>query len=105
MVAHYHSYNLAFILPKLYSFESKGIKVLATSCTLFKGLDVGNLQFLDRLDVLVQDLRSKGLENPCCLNQAFPQHVKLLLWKGVFPYSYVTSFKAYKEPELPPRMP
>ncbi|XP_040070859.2 uncharacterized protein LOC120843531 [Ixodes scapularis] len=55
------------------------------------------------LDALVQDLRSKRLENLCCLKQAFPQHVELLARKGVFPYDYVTSFEAYRKPELPPR--
>ncbi|KAM7281372.1 uncharacterized protein ISCGN_005937, partial [Ixodes scapularis] len=110
VLAHNHSYDLAFILPKLDLFESKDIKVLATSCQQFKRLDVGNLRFLDSLaflpaslDALVQDLRSKGLENLCCLKQAFPQHVELLALKGVFPYDYVTSFEAYREPELPPR--
>ncbi|KAM7307416.1 uncharacterized protein ISCGN_011052, partial [Ixodes scapularis] len=29
-------------------------------------------------------------------------HVELLARKGVFPYDYVTSFEAYREPELPP---
>ncbi|CAN8031091.1 unnamed protein product [Ixodes persulcatus] len=109
VLAHNHSYDLAFILPKLDLIESKDIKVLATSCQKFKRLDVGNLRFLDSLaflpaslDALVQDLRSKGLENLCCLKQAFPQHVELLARKGVFPYDYVTSFEAYREPELPP---
>ncbi|CAN8028499.1 unnamed protein product, partial [Ixodes persulcatus] len=92
VLAHNHSYDLAFILPKLDLFESKDIKVLATRCQQFKRLDVGNLRFLDSLaflpaslDALVQDLRSKGLENLCCLKQAFLQHVELLARKGLPP--------------------
>ncbi|CAN8016672.1 unnamed protein product [Ixodes persulcatus] len=109
VLAQHHSYDQTFILPKLDLFESKNIKVLATSCQQFKRLDGGNLRFLDSLaflpaslDALVQNLRSKGLENLCSLKQAFPQHVELLARKGVFPYDYVTSFEAYREPELPP---
>ncbi|XP_040065173.1 uncharacterized protein LOC120839035 [Ixodes scapularis] len=110
LVAHNHSCDPAFILPKLHLFESKDIKVLASSCQQFKRLDVGNLRFLDSLaflpaslDALVQDLHSKGLENFRCLREAFPQHIELLARKGVFPYDYITDFSVYDEPELPPR--
>ncbi|CAN7978486.1 unnamed protein product [Ixodes persulcatus] len=85
VLAHNHSYDLAFILPKLDLFESKDIKVLATSCQQFKRLDVGNLRFLNSLAFL-----------PASLDAL------LLARKGVFPYDYVTSFEAYREPELPP---
>ncbi|XP_042149468.1 uncharacterized protein LOC121837740 [Ixodes scapularis] len=68
VLAHNHLYDLAFILPKHDLFESKDIKVLATSCQQFNRLD----------------------------------HVELLVRKGVFPCDYVTSFEAYREPELPP---
>ncbi|XP_040073696.1 uncharacterized protein LOC120846091 [Ixodes scapularis] len=110
LVAHNHSHDLAFILPKLHLFESKDIKVLASSCQQFKRLDVGNLRFLGSLaflpaslNALVQGLHSKGLENFRCLREAFPQHIELLARKGVFPHDYITDFSVYDEPELPPR--
>ncbi|XP_064488299.1 uncharacterized protein LOC135400385 [Ornithodoros turicata] len=112
IIAHNANYDMSFLVSHLHLLKKSKIRVIASSCQKFKSIDVGSFRFMDSLsflnaslEMLVKNLREKGVENFHCLRQFFSneEHFGLVVRKGVFCYSHITDFDVYDEPCLPPR--
>ena len=86
--------------------DSSKIQIIASSMEKFNVIKTEKFVFLDSmqhmsssLEKLVDTLKNKGSENFKVLKSEFPNEnkFKLMLGKGVYPYSYMTSFSKFDE--------
>ena len=95
--------------------DEKRIKVIPNNMEKYVSFQLGNLRFLDSLQFLgpgasLEKLAENLQEFPH-LKQQFPQvwtfnqpeYLDMLCQKGIYPYSYMTSFSRFEETSLPPK--
>lgn len=105
-------FDAHLIMQRLGKFKKKRLNVIANTNERYVSLTVSKLRFIDSfqflstsLDNLVQNLKSCGEHHFQQFNKCFksiPQR-KLLLQKGIYPYSFVTDFSKFSVRELPPK--
>ena len=95
--------------------DVKRIHVIPNNMEKYVSFQLGNLRFLDSLQFLGPgaslDRLAKNLTEFPILTEQFPQvwsfeksdDIKLLCQKGIYPYSYMTSFAVFEESCLPPK--
>ena len=93
--------------------DEKSIKVIPNNMEKYISFQLGNLRFLDSLQFLGPgaslDRLAKNLTEFPHLKEQFPQvwsfnqpeYVDMLCQKGIYPYSYMTSFSRFEESCLP----
>ena len=95
--------------------EEKRIHVIPNNMEKYVSFQLGNLRFLDSLQFLGPgaslDRLAKNLTEFPILKQQFPQvvtfnqpeYLNQLCQKGIYPYSYMTSYNRFEETNLPPK--
>lgn len=105
------NYDSHFIIQELHKFSADQIYVVPKNMQKFLTFSFGCLYFKDSaqflqesLSVLANNLAMKGEEYFCFLKKYIPKRKerKLLMRKGIFPYSYCTSPEKLNETSLPP---
>ena len=95
--------------------DTKQIKVIPNNMEKYVSFQLGNLRFLDSLQFLgpgasLEKLAENLTEFPH-LKQQFPEvwtfnqpeYLNMMCQKGIYPYSYMTSFSRFEETSLPPK--
>ena len=95
--------------------DEKSIRVIPNNMEKYVSFQLGNIRFLDSLQFLGPgssiDRLAKNLTEFPHLKQQFPQvwtlqqpeYMDMLCKKGIYPYSYMTSFSRFEETSLPPK--
>lgn len=100
------------IVRQIHTVGKKKLSCISQNLEKYLTFSVDHLAFKDSLqflpsslESLVQFLRDDGVEKFQHLTDEFPDTDQrdLLLRKGVYPYSYVDSFKRFEERALPPK--
>ena len=93
--------------------DEKSIRVIPNNMEKYVSFQLGNLRFLDSLQFLGPgaslDRLAKNLTEFPILKQQFPEvwtfnqpeYINQLCKKGIYPYSYMTSFSRFNETSLP----
>ena len=93
--------------------EEKRIKVIPNNMEKYVSFQLGNLRFLDSLQFLGPgaslDRLAGNLSEFPILKEQFPQvwsfqqpeYMDMLCQKGIYPYSYMTSYSRFEETSLP----
>ena len=89
--------------------ERERVSCIATNMEQFLTFTYRGLKFIDScqfmktsLAVLAENLRKSGEEKFVHTKQHFQEHFDLVTRKGVYCYSYMSSFEEFDETELPP---
>ena len=89
--------------------EKERVSCIATNMEQFLTFTYRGLKFIDScqfmktsLAVLAENLRKSGVEKFVHTKQHFREHFDLVTRKGVYCYSYMSSFEKFNETELPP---
>ncbi|XP_064465203.1 uncharacterized protein LOC135376619 isoform X2 [Ornithodoros turicata] len=110
IMVHNLSYDLAGLLREFHILGWKRPPfIVASSMEKIRSFEIGTFLFRDTMQYLnsslgelVETVKSMGgAEAFQCLKQAFGNDYEILLRKGVFPYSHVSSFAVYDELALP----
>lgn len=105
-------FDAHLIMQRLGKFKEKRVDVIANTNERYVSFTISKLRFIDSfqflstsLDTLVQNLKSSGEYHFYQFNEHFKsdQHRKLLLQKGVYPYSFVTDASKFLVTKLPPK--
>lgn len=104
------SYDGHLILKYMKTTDRK-VSVIPSTKEKYISFSIGHLRFLDSfqflsasLNTLINNLVKSDRSQFKALNKFFKgDHVNLLLRKGVFPYSYCTSFDKFNDNLLPPK--
>lgn len=100
------------IMQKLGKFKNKRLNVIANTNERYVSFTVSQLRFIDSfqflstsLDTLVLNLKSCGEHNFQQFNNHFKSsdQRKLLMRKGVYPYSFITDSSKFLIDQLPPK--
>ena len=81
------------------------IKCIPTNTKKYISFSLGNLRFIDSVNVLLSSLDKlvKGIEEFPIMQRRFPEEnwQRLLQKKGIYPYEYMDSFERFHETQLP----
>ena len=103
-------YDSKLILENFPEWNAKErVSCIATNLEQFLTFTYRGLKFIDScqfmktsLSVLAENLKKSGDEKFTHTKQHFEEHFDLVTRKGVYCYSYMTSFEKFTETELPP---
>ena len=103
-------YDHHLIIKGLNNVEKKKISVIPTNTEKYMSVTIDRLRFIDSLQFmnsslsqLVENLKGKKTNGFYILEEVFGvEKSKLLMRKGVYPYDYISSWKTFDEPTLPP---
>lgn len=104
------NYDSHFIIQKLNKYSDKILKVIPRTGEKYLSFSIGHVVFKDSyqfisesLAKLADNLKQKGEKHFFSLNRYVKdkKQRKLLTQKGVFPYTYISSYKVLRERNLP----
>jgi hypothetical protein len=105
-------FDAHLIMQRLGKFKKKRINVIANTNERHVSFTISKLRFIDSfqflttsLDILVKNLKSSGVQHFHQFNESFPSDSckRLLLKKGIYPYSFITDSSKFLVNELPPK--
>lgn len=104
------NYDSHFIINELHQVSDKYLKVIPRTGEKYLSFSVGEVIFKDSfqflsesLATLASNLQQKGLDSFANVNRYVPDEKwrKLMMQKGVFPYTYITDLNVLKQTSLP----
>ena len=113
VVAFFHglgNYDSHFIIKELHRFSDLDIRIIPKTSEKYLSFSIRNIHFkdsyqflADKLEVLVKNLKDKGLQNFKLIQKYIKDESRrsLMFQKGVFPYSYITSLEILEQKSLP----
>ena len=107
----FRGYDHHLIIKGLNRIGTKQISVIPTNTEKYMSVTIDSLRFIDSLQFmnsslfeLVDNLKQKGGNGFRLLKKVFGvSKARLLTRKGVYPYDYISSWRKFREPALPPK--